>query len=152
MIFGPPKTRSEGFSLESQHDSCIFTFLQKNTKKRPELVLFWEQFSFKFQYFCEKKRSKTCFKKRCLASLKRPPIRMPGGPWTAPLAGAVFWTINNNSSKKSQQLLDFDCCSCFLKYFAKVVVQSRFVHDFSQIFCKSCIFYVVVFWSVSQKL
>ena len=84
VIFGPPKTRPEGFSLESQHDFCIFTFLQKSTKKRPELVPFWDPFSFKFRYFCEKRRSKKCFKKSASQISNNPLLECPEAPGQPP--------------------------------------------------------------------
>ena len=52
-------------------------------------------------FLCFEKRSR----KRCPSRRKLPSIYKPEGSRTACLACAVFWTRNNNLSKKQQQLL-----------------------------------------------
>ena len=47
-------------------------------------------FVLKYDFFVKKKRSKNCFKKRCLTKLKQLAIPMPPGPWSGALACALY--------------------------------------------------------------
>ena len=55
-----------------------------------DFVVILEYFLCKDINFCEQKRFKNCFKKRCPAKLKQGPIPMPPGPWSGALACALY--------------------------------------------------------------
>ena len=58
--------------------------------KEPRMSRFLRHFLAKNRFLCEKRLSKSCFKKRCPARLKQNPIPMPRGSQRSSLACALF--------------------------------------------------------------